>query len=120
MNPQAKDLIEFLNAKHEKNCWFVYDTFKVYVRKAMRTLPPMRAFFDTLDIATINVYEEHQGNGIFTAYLTMAEDLAKEADRIVFIENVLNPRLAQWLECRGYSRMGPPELPSYFLISGRV
>jgi GNAT superfamily N-acetyltransferase len=113
------DLRRFLSER-QSNKWLEYDHFRVYIRKAQRTLPPFRMFFDVIDVANISVQESHQGKGIFTEWLTAAEDIAKETDRIVFVENVLNKKLAGWLERRGYSRMGPVETPCFFLISGRV
>lgn len=116
MNTYRADIRRFIEGER-KNMWIEYPNFRIYVRKGFHTLPPFRAFKDTFDIANISVDEASQGKGIFTEWLTAAEDIAKEFELTPYVENLLNPRLAQWLSRRGYCRMGPVELPSYFIFS---
>lgn len=98
-----------------RNEWIYHEHIHIYVRKGFHALPETPFVRDTFDVATVNVDEAMQRQGIFTAWLTIAEQQAKKHGfAAVFVESVLNPQLAQWLARRGYSKMGPDECPNYY------
>ena len=97
------------------NSWITMGDLRVYMRKGVHTLPPLRAVRNTFDIASVEVTSDKRGNGIFTEFLKVAEDLARENGfDAVYVENLLNPRLASFLARRGYTQMGSQEVPSFF------
>jgi GNAT superfamily N-acetyltransferase len=73
---------------------------KVYVRRSVRYLTntPVKC----LDVASIEVDEDHRGNGVFTAFLNRFEQEAKKLNRVVYVESILEPRLYQFLLTKGY------------------
>lgn len=88
------------------------DILRVYVRRSVRIWQTiMNGGEVTLDLASISA--EPQGTGRFTEFLNFAESL-KPFDGI-FVESVLNPRLADFLHRRGYTEI-PNLEPSSFLF----
>jgi hypothetical protein len=54
------------------------------------------------DIANVNVQEEFRGKGIFTEWLTKTIRLVLDQEfDAIYVENVLNPRLAMHFRNRG-------------------
>lgn len=110
----TEQLQAFLLGKYN-NAWIHHGDIAVYVRRGHHTLPPLRAIVDTFDVANIDVPQAKQKQGIFTRWLTMAEELAYEQGfTAVFVESVLNPHLARFLTKRGYTKSGPDECPNFF------
>jgi predicted acetyltransferase len=73
---------------------------RVYVRKSTRLLDGAKR--TTLDIATVEVDEQHRGKGHFGRFLAYAEIV--NPFEALYIESVLDP--AQWAiyESRGFRR----------------
>lgn len=93
---------------------------RVYVRNARRTLPPMRALVQVLDIGTVEVDPPIQQQGLFTRFL---EHLESAIDRPIFIENVLNPHLVSFLTRRaslGWRDISRKDELPCFLYTRRV
>lgn len=80
-----------------RNAWLYEPGIQVYVRISARMLGGVRV--RALDIA--NVAVDVDGIGTFTAFLGRAEAL--RGFDTVFVENVLNEKLAASLAKRGYS-----------------
>ena len=98
-----------------KNTWWLYEDFKAYVRKSFRRFNGV-SYLNVFDVASVEVTEGLRGNGIFTHWLTTIEDAAKKAGfDAIYVESLLNPKLAQFLEKRGYTLVEPSMPPCYFL-----
>lgn len=103
--------------------WLSLPCIEVYLRKAVHTyIPPAtnfgkyeivelpgapRAFTPsqcakTIDIASVEVYEQHRSKGFFTMFLSCVEELADQEGRAVYVESVMESRLAGFLIARGY------------------
>lgn len=113
MDKYNEDLQAFLNSSL-RNTWIKYPNFEVYVRKGYHLLEGKQAI--TFDVANIHVHEEARGKGIFSTWLDMVETMAhEEGFDAVYVENLLNPLLANFLVRAGYTRTGPMDLSSYYL-----
>jgi GNAT superfamily N-acetyltransferase len=66
-------------------------------------MPGEQNLVRTLDIASVEVVPKHQGKGLWATFARHAEELAVEFNiAYVFVESILNPRLAQGLAKHGY------------------
>lgn len=90
-----------------------------YCRWGVRIGPngkPLRC----LDIADVYLPPERRGHGLFTAFLRTCEarTSAGEGFTAVYVENVFNERLAQFLsEREGYvAARNFPQAPSFFYL----
>jgi N-acetylglutamate synthase-like GNAT family acetyltransferase len=107
-NPRGTPALDEFLYGPRRNVWLEGDYMRVYVRRGFHALDGSRVG-ECLDIANINV--EPQGNGIFTAWLTYAEYMAKERSlQAVFVENILTQRLIDFLRRHGYVKQ--PSNPS--------
>lgn len=79
-------LREFLNSP-VRNQWLEFGPVSVYVRKSTRK------GMKCLDLANITVDPDHRRKGHFKATLELFQKLS----HVVFIEQVLNPRLQGYL-----------------------
>lgn len=114
MNKYIEELQNFLWSKRS-NAWISYEHLNVYVRKAHHFWDGSRK--STLDVANINVPHPYKGRGLFTAWLTQAEIIAREEGfEAVYVESLLNPRLADFLYRRGYTLIEPSSPPCYYLM----
>ena len=95
MTDLIRQLQEFWNNDSANRMWLQSPKMQVYVRKSNRLYPNMTR---TLDIASIEVEGEHRGQGIFTAFLSEAEQMGVP----IYIENVLQPDFRKFFENRGY------------------
>lgn len=87
---------------------------KIYVRITVHAWEGQ--LYRTIDLATLDVAESERGKGHLTRWLTSIEDLARNHRRAVYIESVLNPRLAHFLTKRGYRLISGEN--SYYLSAG--
>lgn len=102
----------------DKNIWLKCLTFSIYVRKATHAI--FGDIVDTFDIANIICDDEQlRGNGNFRKLLVDLEYMLQQYDfDAIYIENVLNKKLATSLPSMGFTEMknyGFPELPSCFV-----
>ena len=95
----AQQVLNFMRGDSPRVSWIASadSTFRIYVRNSRRTIPPMRALFQVLDLATIEVETTHQRQGIFKRFLSILE---RETDRPLYVENVLNDNLVRFLTQR--------------------
>lgn len=88
--PIFRKLDMFLSYKN-RNMWLYDDendpSFSIYVRKGRH--PYKNNMYDFLDLASIDIVEEKQGQGIFTKFLGMLLD--KYKDKNIYVESILNP-----------------------------
>ena len=91
----------FVQSECVRNCWIYERDIAIYVRRSTRFInnKPIKC----LDLASVEVIEEHRGMGIFTGFLSRFEEAAKKLNRAVFVESILNKRLEKFLEKRGYT-----------------
>jgi hypothetical protein len=80
-----------------RNRWLEDETLKVYVRRSIRFLNDCR--YNMLDVA--NIAASPPGQGRFTKFLDYAERMRPYQG--IFIESVINRRLAEFLDNRRYT-----------------
>lgn len=90
---------------HQSNLWIEERNFRAYVRKSKRFFG--RGLTPCLDIASIEVDEALRGTGVFTKFRKRVEKKAAALGMGVFVESVLEPRLAQHLLKIGYLKYPP-------------
>jgi hypothetical protein len=95
------ELWQFLESSY-RNRWLEHDKIKVYVRKAHHFIKDQAC--ECLDIASIEVIEEFQHQGVFKDFLDTA--LTLNPYPCLYIENVLNQNLVQYLKRRGFYQIG--------------
>lgn len=98
-----KALSEFL-AGASRNAWIVSDNqdMDLYVRRAFRIVDG-QTYHNVLDLANLKVRHDLIGQGIFTAYLPIIEDIARSHNCSgVFVENILEPRFAEFFRRNNY------------------
>lgn len=103
-------LREFVSLKNTfgRSTWVADDTISVYVRASRRVLDgEMPKTTNCLDLATFDVPEELQKQGIFTRFLHEAEEINPWP--FTYVENVLNPVIVPLLLREGW--MPHPSLP---------
>ena len=94
------NLSQFLSSKWPNNAWIKEKNIEVYVRKSVRVLG--QNVYPCLEIGNVNVNENHKGKGVFTAFLKRFEKEAEKLHRYVYVENLLEPRLINFLLKNGY------------------
>ena len=96
--------------------WFRFDShyIEAYIRVTERYLGRERR--KTLELAACEVDSAMRGTSFFTHFLTCFEGVAWALDRAVYIESVLNERLAEFFDKRGYVRQNEDIPPSFYLL----
>lgn len=103
--PAGTPGIEDFLGDFRRNLWLTADKMEVYVRKASHVISGdvPRCF----DIASITVGEEHRGKGLFSSWLDYVEATLRGGEyEFIYVENVLNPLLLEFLRRRGYQQTG--------------
>lgn len=93
----GEDLHRFLFSG-SRNAVLVGDHFSVYVRKSRRALSKGGEVVECVDVANVMIEEGWRSLGLFTALLCVVEGMCRN----VYVENILNERLAGFLVRRGY------------------
>jgi GNAT superfamily N-acetyltransferase len=92
-----------------RNSLFESSSAQVYIRLSKRLIGD--GLTPTLDIARVEVAEEHRGAGVFKTLLSEAEQycLNDPVVKTLYIENVMEPRLGDFFRRRNYveRRVGP-------------
>lgn len=111
----GKGAIDKFLSSNKRNEWIDVPEGKMYLRRSMRAIPGKTDLQLMLDVASIDF--EKKGTGAFTGYLDHMEKQLLEDPTIngIWVENLLNDRLASFLERRGYQREpysfgGPPTM----------
>jgi hypothetical protein len=79
--------------------WLKHDGLQVYLRKSLRCFDGENRIM-TLDVSNVGVKPSLRGKGRFRSFMDLAERLNPWDG--IFVENVLEPRLEQFLRNRGY------------------
>ncbi len=90
----------FIDSPKIRNIWIRERDIDVYVRRSNRLIEGNLIL--CLDIASVEVNENRQGQGIFKAFLYQFEKEAAKMRRAVYVENILEPRLLDFLIRKGY------------------
>lgn len=85
------------------NTWIYEPPIEVYVRKAVHFITDLGKPVYCLDIANIEVEENSRRQGVFKAWLKKAEQVCPL--ECMYIENVQNPVLHDFLIREGYTRI---------------
>lgn len=93
-----------------KRAWIESDEGKIYLRLTSRLIANDRQ--DTIDLATVEIDPDHEGQGVFRKCLEVIERHAAQNNRTVFVESVLSPILASTLARRHYQITNPHDDPS--------
>lgn len=107
---QLDNFIKESEAKFLRNLWLEDDDMKVYVRKGRHILGTGQNAVITLDIATVEVNEGKQNQGIWTNFLYHAHEM--NPWDATYIENILNPILSVSLVKNGWIPVIKPGLYS--------
>jgi len=94
---QLKEFLVISGSRLTANRWLFDDKMRVYVRKGRRRLDG-KELKTTLDIATVDVYEQSQGT--FRNFLAEAHEL--NPWDATYAECVVNPRLAMFFVNKGW------------------
>lgn len=95
-----EDPLEAFLAGNWRNRWLKYPCMEVYVRKSSRVLSGQ--LIQCFDIGSVEVDEGYRNKGVFRVFLKRFEQIAAREGKHVFVENALNPLLADMLRRRGY------------------
>lgn len=90
METAKKELDKFISSVN-RNKWLYGDVMHIYVRKGFRFISDdcNNSFEECLDLANIQVEDEHQGKGIFTSFL---EAVVKDYKHLnIYVESIQNP-----------------------------
>jgi hypothetical protein len=105
-------LTEFLANKALRNAWVMHENIDIYVRRSFHVLDGKSV--DTFDLANMNAPLHTRGHGELWAAIDLVK--AAEPERTLYIENVLNERLAASLRARGWTETAHlGEIISFFL-----
>ena len=88
--------------------WVCGKEGQVYVRVTQRFGLENR-IVSTFELATIEIDEAFQNQGVFKSVLDVFEKIGDLHQRYVFIENILNPHILKTVQKRGYEP--DPQLP---------
>jgi hypothetical protein len=103
-----------------RNAWLeLEEPASLYLRKANRVIAGEKV--KTLDLATVEVQEEHQGKGVFKGLLKSLEKKVVSGDFDgLYVENILEPRLSSYLKSKGYALVGGDEIAPCLFKSKRA
>lgn len=105
---QLNDFIEDSKFKRTNNKWLCDELMNVYVRKGVHLISG--AVSCTLDIASVEVREENQQQGLWTKFIKAAHQV--NPWEATYVESVLNPFLKRSLIKHGWQSAG---LDSFFI-----
>jgi len=109
---QELDVLCTKNSPIPQRMWVYGNEGKVYIRTTQRMTSPGQ-MQPTIDLATVEIDEEFQNQGVFKEILQLVEHKAQQYNRAVFLENVLNEVLIQPLQNYGYSIVADSFPPSF-------
>lgn len=110
---QLQDFIDHAaRNRFPANLWLADLTMEVYVRRGMHVIDE-GITATTLDIANVTVSEPLRGKGLFTQFFK--EACRRQPWDGVYIESVLNNRLAEWCRNAGLFEVPHREPPAFFM-----
>jgi N-acetylglutamate synthase-like GNAT family acetyltransferase len=91
-------------AGSRRNAWIGSEEIEVYVRKGLRRADDKTVH--ALDIASVEVAEHLQGQGIFRSWYQSAVAACREADiEYIFVESVLSDVMAGFCKRQGFTEV---------------
>jgi hypothetical protein len=104
------------NFMHGKRWWDKLAGGDIYMRHSTRLHPVTAEHLRCIDLANVELPEDRRGRGAFSIFLTELEEAVSQSDQFdaVYVENVMNERLAVFLIIRGYAPI-PNTRPPCFL-----
>lgn len=93
---------------------------QIYMRKSWRILPPLFAVEGKvdlkrcLDLATIDISEEHRGQGYFRRISDNLLNRNLWPHEFLFVENVHDYRFQRYFVRNGWTQTGDENLPCFF------
>lgn len=106
------DVLCTKNSPIPQRMWVYGNEGKVYIRTTQRMTSPGQ-IQPTIDLATVEIDEEFQNQGVFKQILQLVEHKAMQYNRTVFLENVINEVLIQPLQNYGYTMLEESFPPSF-------
>lgn len=106
------DVLCTKNSPIPQRMWVYGTEGKVYIRTTQRMTSPGQ-IQPTIDLATVEIDEEFQNQGVFKQILQLVEHKAMQYNRTVFLENVINEVLIQPLQNYGYTMLEESFPPSF-------
>lgn len=100
------------NSPIPQRMWVYGTEGKAYIRTTQRMIAPGE-IHPTIDLATVEIDEEFQNQGVFKEILQLVEQKAQQYNRTVFLENVLNEVLIKPLQNYGYAMVEDSFPPSF-------
>lgn len=100
------------NSPIPQRLWVYGTEGKAYIRITQRMISSGN-IQPTIDLATVEIDEEFQNQGVFKKVLEVVEHKAAQYDRHVFLENVLNEVLIEPLQKYGYTMLEDSFPPSF-------
>lgn len=98
-HPKVQQFLEALVDGKARNGWVSGGGLKLYARAGYHMIEGK--ITKCLDLASVEA--EHPGNGAFTLLIEWVEQTLLPAHGgVVFVESIINPRFAEWLQRRGY------------------
>lgn len=92
--------------------WIYVGPLSVYLRLTKRFVNTR--WYNTIEISSVNVEEEYQGQKIFKQFFELFETFAHLVKRTIRVESVINPKLEAFLSKQGYEIWGDPSLINMF------
>lgn len=92
METALEHLKHFVKSK-KRNEWLYGDVMHIYVRMSHRFISDgdNSKFEECLDLANIQVDDEHQGKGVFTSFLKRVIEMYP--DKNLYVESIQNPAM---------------------------
>ena len=112
-------LDKILSSNKRVNQWVHGEEGGVYLRVTSRC-SPNQDMCPVIDVASIEIAEEFQHQGVFKSVLSTVEQLAKQHGRSVFVESVLSEHLLNALPKYGYQQMPYAEPPAFWKNSAMI
>ena len=100
------------NSPIPQRLWVYGTEGKAYIRITQRMISPGN-IHPTIDLATVEIDEQFQNQGVFKKVLEVVEHKAAQYQRCVFVENVLNEVLIEPLKKYGYTMLEDSCPPSF-------
>lgn len=89
---------------------------QAYLRYGPRVIPVSGNIQVALVLSNLELAERARGKGVFrNDLLPTVMALARSFEQPLLLENVINPRLADFLRQQGHAWVGDPRLPTFML-----
>ena len=117
-NGKSNPIERFPESRRKVGC-IRYEDAHVHLRKSPRIVdddPEIRRCLDLRSISrksrSNNIH--YDPNATSTGFTAGLENQATRFGMDVYVENVINRWLPEWLEERGYAQVGNPNLPNFY------